>query len=193
MQDCAFWLPHELLETLARYGDKEVLLATDGLDPLALKHLRKCEAKAGDRLVPLGLWGDGVPVNWDRTESVECFSLNMPGQPSRYKSMRLPLTGISRKQIGPNTWDDILAVVAWSLQFCGSGAWPKVRHDNVPWLASDNNRKGKAGNSLGVRAALVESRGDWKYFGEVFHFPKHNTNAGCCWKCTCTPAQVRQS
>jgi hypothetical protein len=44
---------------------------------------------------------------------------------------------------------------------------------------------------LGVRAALCEVRGDWKFFKDTFRFPGWNTKAGICWRCTCTPAELR--
>ena len=192
LQWCAFMLPHEYLEVLAKLGSAEALLANAGLDPLSSAHLEKCARQAGEPLVALGIWGDGVPVNWDRTESVETFSLSLPGQTGKYKSLRMPITVVSRKQVSENTWDDILSVVAWSLNHCAAGTRPQQRHDAHAWLESDCHRKKGVGQSvrLGVRGALVEVRGDWKMFGETFHFPKHNTKAGCCWQCTCTPEQV---
>jgi hypothetical protein len=47
------------------------------------------------------------------------------------------------------------------------------------------------GTSLGCRGALVEVRGDWKFMKEVFYLPGWNENAGCCWRCNCTPADIR--
>ena len=78
-----------------------------------------------------------------------------------------------------------MEVVTWSLQCLGLGRWPDCRHDNKPWGQGDALRKRKTGSI--TKAALVEVRGDWKFFGEVFCFPKHNTNAGICWNCKCTP------
>ena len=192
LQWCAFLLPHEYIETLARLGSLECLLATEGLDPLSREHLEHCQRRAQCRLVALGLWGDGVPVNWDRTESVETLSLNLPGQAGQYKPLRLPITAVSRKQISENTFDDMMTVIAWSLVKLGAGTRPTARHDDSGWLKSDCRRARAAEKSiaLGVRAALVEVRGDWKMFGETFHFPKHNTKDGLCWLCTCTPDEV---
>lgn len=187
----AFLLPHEILGTLAELaGDREVLFSRDGLDDWSKAHLEQACAAAGRNLVGLGLWGDGVPVNWDRTESVEVLSLNFPGQKGEYKSLRVPITAFSRKQLSTHTYDDILSVVQWSLVHCASGQMPAARHDGSPWRESDKKRGRKAGHALSARAALVEVRGDWKMFGEVFHLPKWNTTAGCCWRCTCTPDQV---
>lgn len=77
--DVSFLLPHEFIATLVQVGDPERLYETRGLDPKSLEHLRSCEAQAGRRLVAVGLWGDGAPCNWDRTESIEVFSMNLPG------------------------------------------------------------------------------------------------------------------
>ena len=192
-QWCAFCLPHEYIHVLARLGDKEKVLDDSALDPLSKLHLEKCEALAGEKLLALGLWGDGVPCNWDRTESVETFTLNLPGN-GEYKLLRLPLTAVSRKQVNLNTFHDMQEVFAWGLQCCAAGVFPHERHDGSAFLPeSDRARSGQAGAGLGVRAALVEVRGDWKFLKECFHFPGWNTKAGCCWKCTCTPAQARLS
>jgi len=70
------------------------------------------------------------------------------------------------------------------------GVYPNRRHDGSDWMAEDVGRSKVAGAHLHTKACLVEIRGDWKFFGEVFAFPKHNTNAGICWTCKCTPSQV---
>ena len=193
-QVLSFMLPHETIAALDKAGRREVVMCRAGLDPLSLNHLQSCERKAGQELLALGLWGDGVPVNWDRTESVETFSLNLPGQSGTYKPLRLPITSLSRKQVTENTWTDIMEVVAWSLRHAADGSYPVVRHDRPagcerPWRTDDAKRAKLAGKELPVRAALVEVRGDWKMFGEIFHFPKWNQVAGICWKCSCTPDQ----
>ena len=64
----------------------------------------------------------------------------------------------------------------------------RARHDNSPWLKFDTKRK--AGKAV-QRSCLVEVRADWKFMSGVFKFPAHNLNEGSCWKCTCTPQQVR--
>lgn len=188
-QKCSFLLPHEVLAALAKVSHPEVFMNRSGLDPKSLGHLEKCERAAGQQLLALGLWGDGVPVNWDRTESVETFSLNLPGQIGAFKPLRLPITALSRKQVTENTWTDIMSVIAWSLRHAANGTYPVARHDLEPWQPADAKRAKKASKELGLRAALVEVRGDWKMFGEIFHFPKWNQLAGICWRCTCKPHQ----
>ncbi len=191
-QSCAFLLPHEYIATVNRLGTADVVMDTAGLDPRTRDHLERAQLSAGCPLMPLGIWGDGVPVNYDRTESVEVVSMNFPGQVGKWKPLRLPVTAVSRKQFTENTWHDIMEVVAWSLRLCAVGRWAHGRHDDEGWWPSDASRARKSSKeqALGIRAALVELRGDWKFFGETFNFPKWNTASGICWRCTCTPAEV---
>ena len=156
----AFLLPHEIVHKLRKHGHTDVLTYTGGLDPVAGKHFRSCKLSAGDvPLVPIGLWGDGVPCNWDRTESVEVVSMNLPGQDGQWGPLRIPLVAISKKDVGPNTMDDLMGVIAWSLRYLAAGVWPSSRHDGS---ALDGKRLNKKG-SLGIRGALVEVRGDWLF------------------------------
>ena len=91
---CALMLPHEYRSALARVGQLDALMEKDDLDCLSARHLQKCEEDAAEPLIPLGIWGDGVPCNWDRTFGVEAFSLNFPGQTDEHKNLR----GGSRQQ-----------------------------------------------------------------------------------------------
>lgn len=188
----AFLLPHELVETLAKYSDPAQLCYTGGLDAVSLGHYATCrEGACTLPMLPLGLWGDGVPVNWDRTESVETLSLNFPGLMGRMRALRIPLTAVSRKQIVPESWHDIMQVVAWSFQHGAAAVRPLARHDGTAWLQpSDSKRAQSAGLKMQVSMCMVQVRADWKWYGEVLHMPKHNTASGLCWKCTCTPEQV---
>ena len=192
----SFLLPHELVNCLCKHGNINTIMGIDAMDPNSLAHLRKCEAAAGCKLLGLGLWGDGMPCNWDRSESIDTLSLNLPGHGDQYKNLRMPLTAIPHKHIGPHTWHDICEVVAWSLTCLASGSMPPQRHDNTPWRLSDkagtwySKPRSKGSVSIAQRAALVEIRADWKFYSEVFHFPYHNEVLGMCWKCRCTPDQV---
>ena len=190
----AFLLPHELLAALARNGDAEVLHDTSHLDASSRTHLLGCvERVGGGPVVPLGLWGDGAPCNWDRTESLELLSLNLPGQGGRWRTLRLPLTGLSRRNVAPHTFDDLIRVLVWSLEALAAGCWPRTRHDGGAWLQpADGRRARRAGQPLGTRAALVEVRGDWKFLKETFKLPGWNTLSGICWRCSCTPEGLRQ-
>ena len=105
------------INALAVYGNKETLYSRTTLDPVALEHLLECESSAGERLVPVGMWGDGTPCNWDRSESLEIFSYNLPGLPEQYRSLRIPFTAINKKfKSSTDTFDDIMQVFQWSME-----------------------------------------------------------------------------
>ena len=65
-------LPHELMHALLKANDLQDLSCTDRLANSVKVHLQKCRDTMQDQtVVALGLWGDGVPCNWDRSQSVE--------------------------------------------------------------------------------------------------------------------------
>ena len=187
LQWIAFSLPHEVVHTITRLSIIEKLLATDGMDLLTKEHLQFCEHEAQCKLLGLGLWADGTPCNWDRTETVETLSLNFPGLTGENRNLRIPITALSKKNVCDYTWYDIHAVVKWSLEVLATGGWPTCRHDGSPWLKSDCKRKAPREVQ---RSCLVEVRADWVWMAAVFGFPPHGFKIGCCWKCTCTPEQV---
>ena len=183
----AFWLPHELLATLARESaNGTALYAQEGLDPETFAHLRHCEGQAGTRLVCLGLWGDGAPCNWDRTESLETFALNFPGLAGAHAHLRIPLTCFSKKIVANGTFDDCLEIIAWSLRHAALGKFPSCRHDGAAFGVGDHHRAANAGRDLGCAAALCEIRADWAFLKEVFHMPGWREKGNCCWKCKVT-------
>ena len=140
--------------------------------------------------MPLGFWIDGVPMNYDRTESAEVITMNFPGQSGEYRSARIPLTTLGRKSMVQETWDDLFEILCWSLQHAAAGVAPLKRHDGAPWEQSEHRRRKRAGQGLGVRGVLCEIRGDWLMFAETFRFPRWSEKANICWKCEATRAQV---
>jgi hypothetical protein len=187
----AIWLPHELLDCIADHSIADKMLERDGLDPSSLFHLQECESKAGQTFATVGLWGDGVPVNWDRSESIETLAISFPGQTGANRNVRIPLVGMSKKQCCDETWEDIFDVLQWSFGHCANGTWPAERHDGQNWhKKTDRHRAKQVGRQLAVKAVLVEVRGDWEFVARVFGFPRWNTKRGCCWRCKTTPSEV---
>ena len=91
-------LPHEVLNAIAAMSDEEALLCMEGLSADARAHWRHVATQLGtERLLGVGLWGDGTPCNWDRTESVEIFSLNLPGLVGHEGQLRIPIVAIKKK------------------------------------------------------------------------------------------------
>ena len=189
-QEVALLNVHELLEMLYRFADKDLLADTSLLDPISRQNLEDCKRAAGVEMFAWALHADGVPCNWDRTESCEVVSISMPGLPGKWQHMRIPLTAIPHHAIGPNTWDDLFELIAWSATAAYHGVNPNSRHDHAEWQPRDSARKKKAGTALGAHFCLPEVRGDWKMFADTFHLPRHNELAGICWSCSCTLAEV---
>ena len=48
--------------------------ASRGLDPTAQRHLEACRRLVPGDYVGVSMWGDGVPVSWDRSETVQCWT-----------------------------------------------------------------------------------------------------------------------
>lgn len=192
----AFKLPDEYVSCLHRHGRLDALLEEGGMDPLTRDHLRQCREQSGcANLLAVGLWGDEMPCNWDRSESVAGVNINFPGLTGQWKNLRLPVTALPAKQVGPNTWHDIMGVVGWSFDALATGVSKAQRHDGAVWLTSDKKRNrlnpGRdQRRPVSLRAALCEIRADWQFYAKVLHFPQHNKQSGCCWMCRCTPSQV---
>ena len=182
------FLLHEVAHVLHNHLNADSLWDRSGLDALTREHTESCERKARCSLLPMGLWGDGAPCNWDRSESLEVLALNLPGPSGDLKRLRLPLTGVSSKNVSTNTFADVLGIVAWSFQCLASGQFPSHRHDGAPL---DSKRAKMPGQTLGVQGVLAEVRGDWKFMKDTFGFPSWNTNSGVCWLCDCTPQTLR--
>lgn len=86
---------------------------------------------------PLGFSVDGVPVKWDRSESLLVFTLNLPGQGrDEFKRIRLPITVINKKFVVKETVDDILNVVVWGFRCLLVGLFPAAR---LPGMEASNN------------------------------------------------------
>ena len=157
------------------------------MDPVSLAHLQHCESEALCELLGIGIWGDGAPTQWDRSESIDVISMSLPGS-LEYRSLRIPLVVLPHSRVCSETWVDFFKIIKWSLVILATGRWPSKRHDGTAWETTDSCRV--TARPL-LRGALVESRQDWKFAAEVFGFPAHNTGDGCCWECKCTPEEVK--
>ena len=192
-QKLHLWLPHEVLFKMhAWVRDPEALFSREELGPSTTAHVEEVEATTGFRLLPCGLWSDGVPVQWERTESLEVVSMNFPGLGGQARALRVPITALAKSQLAEDhqTWDAIFEVVSWSFRCLMTKRWPAARHDGGAWAAGDTKRARRAGQELPLRAVLAEVRGDWKMYLETFRFPGWRSKAGMCFLCKCLPSQV---
>ena len=165
------------------------------MEPRTKEHLDVVKQELQcDELLGLGLWIDGAPYNWDRSESLEIVSLNLPGLEGKHSNMRIPLVAIPKRFVATDeTFHDLMEIVLWSLRQLAVGTHPVRRHDNEDWHSDDINRQKNAGKPLRIKAALVEVRGDWLMMKEVFNLPAWNEKSGCCWLCAATPESKRNA
>jgi hypothetical protein len=187
-------LPLEVLESLWELGLPETLLSEENLDTPGRAHMQWMRdalppTSLDQPLLGWGMHGDGIPCNYDRTESVIMISLNLPGLLGRNGRLRIPLVVLPDHAVSENTFDDIMQVFAWSMRHGLTGTRPVCRHDGSPWASTDVYRRAKTG-SCKFRSCLVQIRADWDWMGKCFHFPFHNVKEGCCWLCACKRSQV---
>ena len=189
----AMLLPHELAWAWATHADKSRLLDEGGMSTSCRSHLLKMKDQFHcSEGLALGLWIDGVPCNWDRSQSLECLSLNFPGLSGDNSKLRIPLAVINKRfLIKEKTMEDILCVLAWSFQWLAQGRFPVSRHDGSPFESTDAFRKQRSGQRTGIAGFLCELRGDWLMLKEVMKIPAWNQTAGCCFRCNVTPNGIR--
>ena len=180
-----FMLPHELLAS-ACAADPRKLAAISESPPAISKLVANFGRALGigtAGLVPIGFHGDGVPHQKHKT--VQVLSWNFL---AANDSSRLLFFTIAKEFqckcgcLGRCTLDAAVRVFVWSMKCLATGNWPVGRHTGDPWAASDKYRTDLAG-PLGLRAALLQARGDWAWLKELFSFPSWSSHQ-ICWKCS---------
>ena len=96
LQQIAVLLPLEILAQLVKMGNLDKLYEKTGMDPLTKQHVESVETTLQQKLIGVGIWGDGAPCNWDRSDSIEVFSMLLPGLSEEWRNLRIPLTGLSK-------------------------------------------------------------------------------------------------
>ena len=164
-----------------------------GLMQSSTKHLRYAQEKLQcKQLLPLGIWSDAVPFNWDRTQSLEIVSVI--SWPYRQNSLiRIPICVLNKKHfIKQKTFDAIFEVVTYSMKALANGKFPAARHDQSDWLSNDRKERAKrSGQDLGIKGVLVEVRADWGCMKDACRMPQFNELRGCCWFCAVLPSEIR--
>ena len=189
-------LPHELIHSL---GSKAASLAAlcreEGLCASSRDYVAELKRKlACENLVPLSLWLDGVPCNWDRSQSLECIAMSLPGQVGKFGNLRLPLCVINKRFcIKRTTIDAILNVLCYSFRCLLMGKHPTRRHDGTPFTSADAKRSQAAGLPLSARGCVAEVKGDWMMFKDIFRLPSWNEKKGCCFRCVVTPSEIKHT
>lgn len=194
VDELEFLLPHEICHQLLHWnqhtGNKP--FSVEGLTPKARQSFSAfCEkfGKDANRTIPLGFWIDGVPVKYDRSESIILFTLNFPGQAhDDFKRLRIPITLVNKKFMVPETLADILGIIAWSFTCLHAGSFPSTPLPGQPAFAGW--RLKQAGKPLHAGGMLVEVRGDWDAYKNWFGLAGWNTT-NCCYRCQATSTDIR--
>ena len=181
-----FLLIHEVLLCMTKRTSIETLSRIDGLSKPAKDHMAWVVSQMGhSKIIPLGLWGDGVPCNFDKSQSVEMLLWSLPGMQS---PLRIPITCINKKFVQTHdTIDDCMKIVSWSLKALAVGVMPMVGPDGERL----SGKRGKMAGQVLPQAVLAEVRADWAFYKSTFRFPQHNELNGICFRCTCTPKDIR--
>lgn len=188
-----FLLPHEVLHALARKKTADTQWQRDGLSEAAAKHLDFVMREAAvSNPVALGLWLDGTPCNWDRSKSVESICMNFAGQSGDSHNIRIPLSCVMKHHcLKHKTVDDMLKVVAWSMECALNGTFPSCRHNGKPFNKYDRTRAKMSSQPLGAHGIVVEVRADWACLKQTFRFPSWNEKQGCCFRCKVKPSGIK--
>ena len=176
-----FLLPHELISIAANYNP--VLMDQSKLSEENKQHVQLAASTWGvdsGSIIPCGLWIDGTPCNWDRSDSLENVCLNFPGV-AGHASLRIPLASITKRHCTTaETFDDILAVITWSFQILRGGEYPSMRHDGTKFKDGQDKYRMKHKNQKLHHALLCEVRGDWKMYKDVLRLPGWQEAESCC-------------
>ena len=104
---------------------------------------------------------DGVPTKFDRSESLESFSLSFLHleTSAENKHIRLPLTLLNKSFFlkSGETIHAIFKILCWSFHACLQNYFPTV--DEHGHEHTSNWRRKKAGQELGAFGLLLEIRG----------------------------------
>ena len=185
LQPVAILLPHEVLGVIAAISNHDVLFQNEGLDPTNMAKHAQIYESLQEPFVSLSLWGDGVPFSWDRKRSADLWCLSFPGlQQKEYRDLRICITSMPHHCVLKSTQDDLMKILAWSLQALAVGKYPSTRAHGQEWLPGDHWRKLRAGQDL-IKGALVEMKGDWKQLVQCFSIPSWMKAADkpICWRC----------
>ena len=189
-----FLLPHEWLpDYLLQSSAWQEGMPEEG-SFLASRLAKACESYGEPRgnMFPLGLHGDGVPVQGRMNQStLDFWTVNLVGS-KRFNQMRVPICALDARMIGWQTIEQIGHIMLWSFQCLAEGKFPRARHDGSNWMKSDKNRQVCAGHAMPGKAALVQIRSDWDWNCKYFHAPQWNEKKGMCWLCRAKPENWRE-
>ena len=184
-----FLLPHEFLsDYFYQEGAVEEAMPVEGTYR-SQRLAEVCKAWDSSVMVPLGLHGDGVPIQGRMNQStLDFLTINLPASEC-FQAERIPICCLEAKRnAGEETCLAICQVIAWSLRKLGEGIYPTERHDGEPFHSKkDAERRKLAGKPMPAKACLLEMRSDWDWNCKWYGTPANNQKCGCCWLCAAKP------
>ena len=180
-------LPHEVLwyklkdnpEMLAHIKNADL---PTGVGKLKQDWCKKFDVPS-DECFGLGVFGDGV--QHQKRKTVDTITWNV--LESGVFATRILYAIVAKDFLckcgcaGRCTLDPLLTVFVWSLLCLLHNLLPKKRHDLSPWEKSDQERATWKG-PLGFYGAMLQIRGDWAWYKQLFSFPSWAAHS-ICWKC----------
>jgi hypothetical protein len=204
-------LPHEFYPSMvANKGLKNLCLDAEALDVgTGLAKLLKDWAEnqsvefSGDlsEVGILGLHCDGVQytssVRAGGARSVVVGSMNVISAGNAVRHLRKPLFVLRKTRLcergcqGFHTIQEIMDVVAWSMQCLLDGVTPSCRHDGSAWTRQDRQHRLPSGQAIPT-ACLLQIRGDWEWFEQCFRLRSVSSDS-FCWMCEATQRTTDQT
>ena len=85
---------------------------------------------------------DGVAFGWDRSESLECISMHLPGLEGAESKLRIPIVAVEQKYcIKHKTFDDMCEVIRQSFVCLYTGRHMQSRFDGKEWTPKDHKKE----------------------------------------------------
>ena len=133
-------------------------------------------------VLPVALYMDKVP--YTQTDSVcGIWAVNMITN-----KRHILATVRSRIQCrcgcrGYDTYYPVMWSIRWTFECGADGVLPALRHDLSEFVEQDLCRKGRAGQKMKLKLALIQIRVDWAELCERFGFPTWQSCTGPCPGC----------
>lgn len=179
-----FLLPHECLP---HYVEGNPALINQELSPQTRTIFNETVTSLGmgdniDHILALGLHIDAVPIG--RKQSMECITFNVLGHNSRFLVTVIEDSYLCKcgSCSGRHTLDPLLSVMCWSLRCLLTAQYPSTSPSGAPWQKQDSWRLQKVHTVMPIKALMLQMRGDWACYKQVFSFPGWQSKH-ICWKC----------
>jgi len=127
--------------------------------------------------IPLGLHGDAGPFTKQDGVFVISWNSLIGGEAGEGFAKRFLFAVIRKADLVPGTLDALWTVFAWSANALLTGISPEV-----DWAQREI---GGGGDYIagGFRGAVVQLRGDWEFYCQIFKFPYWHEAERMCWLC----------